>query len=346
METKTCGTSGLSLSALGLGCWAFGGGDYWGAQDQKDVDAVVHRAYELGINYFDTAEAYNEGRSEEALGRAIQGLPREKLVIGTKISPSNTESKTLIAHCEASLKRLAVDVIDLYMVHWPITPHSILHFTKDAAVLPTVEDAFVTLGKLRAQGKIRHVGVSNFGVKKLAEAASFGVPIVMNELPYSLLTRAIEQTILPHCAKNGIGVLGYMSLLQGVISDKFNSIEDIPAQRKRTRHFDARKNAMTRHRENGFEKETEDALRGIRNIARKHGMRVTDLALAWAVANSSITCSLVGARNEQQLIENVNAAKPIDASLIAELNSATEPLKLAMGPSFDYYENTADDRTV
>lgn len=346
MKQRMCGSADLSLSAVGLGCWAFGGGDYWGTQDQGDVDAVVRRAYELGINYFDTAEAYNDGRSEESLGKAIRGLPREKLVIGSKISPSNCEPDTLTAHCEASLKRLGVETIDLYMVHWPINAKAVEHYTK-AKILPTVEGTFSTLGKLRAQGKIRHVGVSNFGVRVLTEALSFGVPIVINELPYSLLTRAIEFSILPHCAGNGIGVLGYMSLLQGIISDKFSSLAEIPAVRKRTRHFDARTNEKARHRENGFEHETEAALTAIRKIAAQVNMRVTDIALAWAAEKRGITSSLVGARNIAQLEENIRAvAAPLSSDIIDTLDRATAPLMNAMGASFDYYENTADDRTV
>ena len=109
MEIRNCGNSGLQLSALGLGCWSFGGGEYWGEQAQKDADEVVRRAFDLGITYFDTAEVYNEGRSESSLGQAIRGIPRDKIVIGTKISPSNTDPVTAPGHCEASLKRLGTD---------------------------------------------------------------------------------------------------------------------------------------------------------------------------------------------------------------------------------------------
>jgi aryl-alcohol dehydrogenase-like predicted oxidoreductase len=105
MEIRNCGTSGMKISILGVGCWSFGGGEYWGPQSQADADEVVRRAFELGINYFDTAEAYNEGRSETSLGQAIRGIPRDKIVIGTKISPSNTAPETLVRHCEASLVR-------------------------------------------------------------------------------------------------------------------------------------------------------------------------------------------------------------------------------------------------
>ena len=133
---------------LGTGCWAFGGGDYWGTQDQKDVTSVVHASVDLGINYFDTAEAYNEGRSEVSLSNAIIGIARDKLVIGTKVSPSNCYKNSLIEHCESSLNRLRTDYIDLYMIHWPIHPHSIRHFTHDQKVIespPSIEQAIEAL---------------------------------------------------------------------------------------------------------------------------------------------------------------------------------------------------------
>ncbi len=120
IEQRYIGNSKTPISALGIGCWAFGGGEYWGPQDTRQEDEVVARALDLGINYFDTAEAYNEGRSEEALGRALKAR-RHQAVIGTKISPSNVEPSVLRQHCEASLRRLQTDVIDIYMVHWPIS---------------------------------------------------------------------------------------------------------------------------------------------------------------------------------------------------------------------------------
>src|SRR5262245_1605212 len=128
LRMRQAGAADLYLSIMGLGCWAFGGGQYWGKRDQSAVDAVVQRAGDLGVNYFDTAESYNVGRSEESLGEAIRNLPRAKLVIGTKVSPANVAPGILETHCEASLKRLRTDYIDLYMVHWPIKLHSIHHF--------------------------------------------------------------------------------------------------------------------------------------------------------------------------------------------------------------------------
>jgi aryl-alcohol dehydrogenase-like predicted oxidoreductase len=196
MEKRLCKNSGLELSVLGTGCWTFGGGTYWGDQNQKDVNEVVHESVRLGINYFDTAEAYNEGRSESSLGEAIAGIPRDKFLIGTKVSPSNCYPNTLMEHCEASLKRLNTDYIDLYMIHWPIHPHSIRHFTNDVAIIqnpPEIESAIETLRKLKQQGKIRNYGVSNFSQSRLNNLPLHEISV--NELPYNLLCRAIEMAL-------------------------------------------------------------------------------------------------------------------------------------------------------
>lgn len=334
------------LPALGVGCWAFGGGDYWGPQSQADVDAVVHAAIDLGCGFFDTAEAYNAGASERALGAALRGVPRDQAIVCTKVSPHHTAPATLVAHCEASLARLRLDHIDLYMVHWPITAHAIRHFTSEPAAVPAVPEAFAALDRLRRAGKIRHIGVSNFGRRQLDEALATGVPIAVNELPYSLLARAIEREILPHCRARGVGVLGYMSLLQGVLSDRYAHLADLPEHRRRTRHFSADSTPLSRHGTAGAEVETEAALQAIRGVARRLGLTTADLALRWACAGEGVTSSLCGARNVAALAANVRAAaEPLAPEVIAELNALTAPLLAALGPSFDYYENPAHDRT-
>lgn len=331
---------------LGMGCWAYGGGEYWGAQNQKDVNEVVRYAVEEGANFFDTAEAYNQGVSESSLGLALRGLPRDKVLIGTKVSPSNAEPGNLVKHCEASLRRLQIDYIDLYMVHWPITAHSIQHFTGENMPTPSVPDAFRTLEHLRRDGKIRYIGVSNFGLSKLSEALATGAEIVINELPYSLLTRAIEIEILPFCREKGIGVLGYMSLMQGVLADIYPRLEDVPAWQRRTRHFDSRRTPQCRHGLPGTELETNAALERIRIITGKHNMTMPELALKWAFAGKGITSSLCGSRNIKELQMNIKAAsEPLAQDIVEELNRATQPLLEKLGPSFDYYENPANDRT-
>lgn len=347
MPVRRCGSSNLMLPVLGLGCWAFGGGDYWGKQSQTEVDAVVRYAIDHGCNFFDTAEAYNNGASETSLGQALRGVNREQVILCTKLSPSNAAPQNVIAHCEASLRRLQTDYLDLYMVHWPITAQSIRHFTSEATSTPSVADAFGALDTLRRAGKIRHIGVSNFGRTKLIEALATGVPIAVNELPYSLLTRAIELEILPFCKERNIGVLGYMSLLQGVLGDRYARLSDLPEYRRRTRHFHSGSTPLSRHGTTGAEVETEAAVEAIRRVARRCGMTTAELALKWAFAGEGITSSLCGARDVAALQENIKAAtEPLDPEIWSELKQLTQPLLDRLGPSFDYYENPENDRTT
>ena len=329
-----------------MGCWAFGGGEYWGPQNQEDVNAVVRYAVDHGCNFFDTAEAYNNGASESSLGIALRGIPRASVIVGTKISPSNTSPRTLVEHCDASLRRLGTDYIDLYMVHWPITPQAIQHFSKEPGPAPSVSEAFQTLMELQKAGKIRYIGVSNFGRERLEEALATRAQVVINELPYSLLTRAIEIEILPYCREHGIGVLGYMSLMQGVLADIFPRLEDVPIWQRRTRHFDSRRTPECRHGLPGAEIETNAALHDLRAIARRHGMTLPEIALKWAMAGDGITSSLCGSRNIKELEQNLRAASgPLPANIRDELNRATDPLLEKLGPSFDYYERAENDRT-
>ncbi|MCU0937997.1 MAG: aldo/keto reductase [Burkholderiaceae bacterium] len=350
MPLRPCGAGGLVLSAIGLGCWSFGGGDYWGPQDQNDVDAVVRAAVDAGVNYFDTAEAYNEGRSEESLGRALRGVARERVVIGSKVSPGHCYPGVLERHCEASLRRLGIDYLDLYMVHWPIHAHSIRHFTQDPAVIanpPQASAAFEAMLRLRDAGKIRHIGVSNFSARRMGDDIPAMVPCAANQLPYNLLSRAIEFDTLPACRERNVGVIGYMTLLQGVLTGKYASLAQVPAWQRRTRHFDAAGTPLCRHGERGFERETGAAVEAIRGIAADCGMPMAELSTRWALSGDGISCALVGARNAAQLAESLAAARGgLDADVRARLDAATEPLKQAMGNHFDYYESPANDRTA
>ena len=290
MERRKCGKSELWLPTLGLGCWAFGGGQYWGEQSQDEVNRTVRRAVELGVNYFDTAEAYNEGRSESSLGLAIRGLPREDLILGTKISPNHTAPAALAAHCEASLKRLGSGYIDLYMVHWPILPHAIVHFGR-CGECPAADEAFAALAELQREGKIRYIGVSNFGVAVLEQALATGAEIAVNELPYNLLARAVECEILPYCRQAGVGVIGYMALMQGLLAGIYPKLSDVPLWQRRTRHFSpAQAGELCRHGEAGAEAETSQALSAIRAIAARHGMSMPEIAVRWAVAGEGVAC--------------------------------------------------------
>jgi aryl-alcohol dehydrogenase-like predicted oxidoreductase len=348
MKKKLCRNSGLKLSELGTGCWSFGGGDYWGEQNQKDVNNVVHASVDMGINYFDTAEAYNEGRSESSLGEAIDGIPRDKIIVGTKISPSNCYSKTLIKHCHASLKRLRTDYIDLYMIHWPIHPHSIRHFTDDALVIenpPEIDEAFQTLQELKKQGKIRYIGVSNFSSNRLKDLPL--EEIAANELPYNLFCRSAEFDILPKCEAGGIGVIGYMALLQGILADIYPTLNDVPVWQRRTRHFNANGTKECRHGEQGAEEETNSALKSIRQICKETGFTMPEISIRWILENPAITCTLVGSRNIHELKANVRAVQePLSKDLKAELDRITSPIMEKLGNHLDYYESAENDRTL
>lgn len=348
MEKRLCKNTGLELSVIGTGCWAFGGGEYWGVQNQKDVNDVVHASVDQGVNYFDTAEVYNEGRSESSLGKAIKGLPRNEFLIGSKVSPSNCYKEVLIDHCENSLRRLRTEYIDIYMIHWPIHPHSIRHFTDDLKIIdnpPETDDAFDALELLKKQGKIRYSGVSNYSSNRLIN--NLTREIAVNELPYNLLCRAIEFDTLPFCSENGIGVIGYMALMQGILADIYPTFNNIPAWQRRTRHFSSKNNIECRHGEEGAEEDTKSALEGIRQICRDTGIPMAVLALKWAYANPAITCTLVGSRNLTELLANVDAVQsPLNNDIKASLDQITFPLMHKLENHFDYYESGLNDRTL
>lgn len=341
------GSGTLRLPALGLGCWAFGGGNYWGPQDQSDVDGVVARALDAGANYFDTAESYNDGRSEEALGRALRGR-RARAVVGSKVSPSHAYPEKLRDSCERSLRRLGTDYLDVYMIHWPLNAHSVSHFTQDEDTLrnpPALPGAMDAMRRLRDEGKVRHVGLSNFGPAQLAEAAGFGVPIAVNECPYNLLMRASEEAVLPYCRAHGILALGYSALMQGLLARAVTSLDDVDPVRLRTRHF-APTRPGSRHGEPGAEAETLAALESIARIAAEAGRPVGELALGWALANPDISCTLVGCRTVTQLDENLRSlARPLGPEIKRALDDATAPLKSRLGDRTDYFQGPRTTRS-
>lgn len=357
MELRVCGTTGLKLSALGLGCWEFGGGEYWGESDQQNVTAIVHKAVELGINYFDTAELYNDGRSEEFLGRAFKGLPRDSFVVGSKIWPANMQPSTLREHCEASLRRLDLDYLDLYMIHWPLTPRTYPMFANTAKTgvgsgneiaseMPTLDEAVGTLLALQEEDKIRHLGVSNYGVERLQEIQQVGGTYAVNQVIYNALTRAAEDEVLPYCQQQGIGVIAYMVLMQGLLTDKYTSLDEIPDWYTRTRHFAAQRNPKSRHGGRGAEPELVQALNDLRTIAQDYGCSLADLALHWAVAAPGMTCALVGTQKVERLIHNVKTLEtPLPAEVYERIARITQPLKDALGPGLDVFESVERDRT-
>lgn len=321
MEKRTCGESGIEISPMGIGCWAYGGGDYWGPQAQSDVTEVAHAALDAGINFFDTAEGYNAGRSEEALAIALKGR-RHEAVIGTKVS--TPDPGTIREHCEASLRRLQTDYVDIYMIHWPHDEFAI-------------EESMAELTCLREDGLIRAIGVSNFGVGQLTEAIDTGEPIAVNQLCYNLLSRAIEPELLPLCQRNNVGILGYMPLLQGILTGKYKRAEEIPPVHSRFRHFGADR-ANASHGEEGAEEELFETIERIRSIAEAEQVPMSRIAIAWAMAKPGITCMLVGTRNIGELQQNLHAvAYSLSADIIENLDKVTKPLLEKMGANPDYF---------
>ncbi|OGP71500.1 MAG: hypothetical protein A2W09_05640 [Deltaproteobacteria bacterium RBG_16_50_11] len=320
MEFRKLGVADIDVSAIALGCWSIGGGYTWGDQDEKESLDTIKAAIDLGINLFDTAEKYNEGYSEKVLGKGLEGN-RSKVLISTKVWPENLTKERLIKAFEDSLKRLNTDYIDLYQIHWS---------NKEVPV----EETLNTMEKLKKDGKVRFTGVSNFGVQDLTGAVKAG-KIVTNQLPYSLLFRAIEHEILEKCREFQVGILPYSPLAQGLLTGKFKNPEDVDDERARLRFYSKnRKNTV--HDEGGYEKEVFEALAQIRLICEEIGEPMANVAIAWVLHQPGIRAVLVGARKPEQIIENTQAVNlKLTDSVLKRLSHVTEKLKTEMGPNAD-----------
>ena len=329
MWYRKLGNSGLNVSVLAFGAWQIGDPAYWGENALTNDDAAVYAAIDAGINLFDTAEAYGAGHSEETLGRVL-GSRRNQVLIASKVLPQNCAPEMLRKSCEASLRRLGADRIDLYQIHWPFRD------------VPFGE-AYEELSRLRQDGKIREIGVSNFGAADLTDWLKVG-ECVSDQLGYNLLFRAVEYEILPVCAKQNVGVLVYMPLLQGILAHRWKSIEEIPPQRRRTRHFSSERPG-TRHGEPGCEDLLLDALRKLDAVAHELGQPLANVALAWLMAQPTVASAIVGARNPAQLRRNLDAVDlELDAETLRRLDKITSPLKELFGANADMWQGSEGNR--
>ena len=320
MKYNQLGASGLEVSAVVMGCWGIGGGYTWGEQDEKDSIETIRAAVDLGINLFETAEFYSDGYSEEVLGRGLQGL-RDKVMIATKVWVDNLAKDKVVAACEGSLKRLQTDRIDLFQIHWP---------NRDVPV----EETLAAMEQLKKDGKIRFIGVSNFGVKDLSGALAAG-DIVSDQMPYSLLFRAVEFEILEKCIASDVAVLAYSPLAQGILTGKFKSPKDVDDERARLRFY-SKDRSGTVHDEEGYEEEVFEAIGKIRAICDEMAAPMAHVALAWVLQQPGIQAVLAGARNPDQIIMNTKAVDLVlSADVIKKLNAATDTLKYSMGPNAD-----------
>lgn len=311
MILRQLGKTDLLLSPIGLGTYALGGTDWaygWGPQDDRDSINTMCHAVEMGINWIDTAPVYGLGHAETIVSKALKEMPKSPF-IATKCGlvwddhrrvSNNLSSKSLIQEAEQSLKRLGVDVIDLYQIHWP--------HPKDQ-----IEMAWETMQKLKEQGKIRYAAVSNFSVQMMERLHEIH-PISSLQPPYSLLERRVEEEILPYCGENGIGVLPYSPMQKGLLSGKmsFERIANFPDSDHRKRDPQFQEPQISIHLE------LVDALK---EVAACYDKTAAQLAIAWILMNPEITSAIVGARNPDQIEETIQASEwELDSMTINEVN--------------------------
>ncbi|PKN00456.1 MAG: general stress protein [Elusimicrobia bacterium HGW-Elusimicrobia-2] len=285
------------ISALGLGTWVFGGGRWWGEQEDEVSNAVMAAAFSAGVNLFDTAPFYGFGRAEKLVGGFIAGNRiRKNIVISTKLgldpdAPGfhNLKRDRMKKEIEESLSRLGTDYIDIYHIHWP-----------DPAV-PVGESA-KTMRGFYEEGLIRSVGVSNHSVSEMRQFMEV-CPLHFLQPPYSMFNRGIEEKILPFCVKNGISVLAYSPLHGGMLTGKFFREGCIPPR-------DLRRKSMKDFSEPFYSAEKK-AFREIEKLAADCGITPSAFALAWAMRGKGVNCVLAGARTPEQLKENLTAAEAI-----------------------------------
>lgn len=299
MEQRRLGDSDLEITALGFGAWAIGGGDWqfgWGPQDDADSIAAIHEALDAGVNWIDTAAVYGLGRSEEVVARALQERQGTRPYLFTKCSmrwDANGElyrsltADSVREEVEASLRRLKVDVIDLYQIHWP-NPEA------------EIEEGWTTLARLQQEGKVRHLGVSNFNVEQMRRAQAIA-PITALQPPYSLVERNIEAEILPFCQQNHIGVIVYSPMESGLLTGTMTRarIADFPADDWRRKNRDFQEPKLTRNLE---------LVELLKNIGARHGRAAGEVALAWVLRHASITGAIVGLRRPGQAAGVLGAA--------------------------------------
>ena len=298
MRAKQLGKTELELTVIGLGAWAIGGPWQmgWGPQDDDESVSTILAAIEGGINWIDTAAIYGCGHSEEVVGKAIKELG-ERPIIATKCGlvwdrqgrKTNCLKKdSIMRECEASLKRLGIDVIDLYQMHRPEPDEQ-------------VEEAWEAMSQLAKQGKVRYVGVSNFSVGQLERVGRIH-PVASLQPPYSMIRRGVEDELLGYCADNDIGVVAYSPMQKGMLTGKYNAerIANLAPDDHRCRDRNFVEPKLSANLE---------LVEGLRPIAQRNGMTLAQLAIAWVLRAEEVTAAIVGARRPQQIVETITAAE-------------------------------------
>lgn len=315
MEYRKLGNSELEVSAITFGAWAAGGW-MWGSTDRKEAVEAIKASHDVGVTSIDTAPIYGQGTSEEIVGEAIKGFSRDKVQILTKFgmrwdlekgdfamnSYDNNGNAievykyagkdSIIYECEQSLKRLGTDYIDLYQIHWPdsTTP---------------IYETFEAVSKLIEQGKVRFAGVCNYTASQMQQAER-ALPLVSNQIPFSMVNRTIESETVPYCIEHNKSVLAYSPLERGLLTGKIHAGYPF-------KHGDHR--ADLPHFQPQFVEKTNAFLDKIKPIAEKHNASLGQLVLRWTIERPGITIALAGARNAEQAVQNANA---IDIKLSSE----------------------------
>ena len=290
----------MELTPIGLGTWAHGGGGWkfgWGEQDDDDSTRVIHEAIDLGINWIDTAAIYGHGHAEEVLGKALEGK-RDQVHVATKCGRvwegdsreigKCLRKRSVLGECENSLRRLKIDHIDLYQIHWP-------------EPVEEIEEGWDAVSTLIDQGKVRYGGVSNFNLDHIQQVAPI-CPITTLQPPFSLLRRDVESEVLPYCEEQGIGVIAYSPMQAGLLTGRFSRerAAALPDNdwRGKTPCFTEPQLSVNL-----------EAVGKLVEVADEIGITMSQLALAWVIAQPGVTAAIVGARRPEQIRETVEAGE-------------------------------------
>jgi aryl-alcohol dehydrogenase-like predicted oxidoreductase len=312
----------LPVSPVALGCMSIVASETYGGISADQAIATVNTAFEQGITLFDTAPAYGDGESEELVGRALVGK-RDRVILATKAGGQTLSAAEIARDCDASLKRLRTDYIDLYQVHW------------NRRKVPA-EETLRAMEDLVNRGKVRALGVCNYGPVDLAEALGVTKPHT-NQLAYSMLIRAIEFQITDMCLENGVGILCYSPMAQGLLTGRYATADEVPPGRQRTRHFSAERE-LVRHGQPGCERETFEAIARIRKICEEIGEPMSRVALAWCLHQPGVMSVLAGASTPDQVKQNIEASRiNLSPDVLAQLDRATLRVKELLGSSPDLW---------
>lgn len=297
MQEQILGNTNLELTTVGLGTWALGGPwEFgWGPQDDDEAIAAIIKAIELGINWIDTAPAYGLGHSEQLIAKALREVG-EKPIIATKcgIMWDNKgrkinclKRKSVREECHNSLKRLKVDVIDLYQIHWPVPEED-------------VEQAWEEMLRLTEEGKVRYIGVSNFNVGQMELIRRIG-PVASLQPPYSMLHREVENELLSYCAENNIGVVAYSPMQRGLLTGKFSqeNLGKLASDDHRLRNSDFKEPRFSAALE---------LVEQLKRVAGRNGRTCAQVAISWVLRRHEVTAAIVGARKPEQIIETAPAS--------------------------------------